>query len=213
MKLKNNSKPPRTPVKGGTYYGVCVYSIDIGEQRDTFKGKGDYASKFVWTFQLFRMENFSMVPVMYDEDGISKPFDISVTLNSSQHPNSNVAKHLESWLDDETVNEDFLKAFDTNEVVGMAAMLNVKLKENGYNDITQINALPEGFPIPEPSLPLIRFDMDPWDQKAFDSLPNWAQNRIKKSTQYQKEHAPLTDVTMNSDTTAAQQNPAGVAPF
>ena len=103
--------------------------------------------------------------------------------------------------------QDFMKNFDTNDVVGKTAMLKVKLKENGYNDITMINPIPDGFPVPVPSLPLIRFDMEPWDQTAFDSLPEWAKRRIKKSTQYQKEHVPVTDVTIN------QEPPAGGVPF
>lgn len=208
MKLKNNSKPPRTPIKGGTYYGVCVHAIDIGEQKDTFKPNGGYAAKFVWTFELCRLENFKMVPVMYEEDGISKPYDISVTLNSSQHLNSNVAKHLQSWLDEETIDEEYMKNFDTNQVVGMTAMLKVKLKDNGYNDITAINPLPEGFPEPVASLPLIRFDMEPWDESAFEGLPSWAQSRIKKSMQYQKLYAPVKDVAINQT-----QQTKGGAPF
>lgn len=207
MKLRNNSKPPRPPIKTGTYYGVCVHAIDIGEQKDNFKN-GDYQAKFLWTFELCRLENFKMVPVMYEEDGISKPYDISITLNNSQHANSNVAKHLKTWFDEENVDEDFLKTFDTNDAVGRTAMLKVKLKDNGYNDIITINPLPEGFPEPVASLPFIRFDMDPWDQDAFDALPQWAQNRIKKSTQYQKAHVPQTDVAVQ-----AQSAASGGAPF
>lgn len=208
MKLKNNSKPPRTPLKSGTYYGICVHAIDIGDQKDSFKTNGDYVRKFLWVFELFRLENFKMVPVTYEEDGITKPFDISVTLKSSQHMNSNVAKHLQSWLDEENIDEEFMKTFDTNEVVGLPAMLKVKLKENGYNDITAINPLPEGFPIPEASLPLIRFDMEPWSLEAFEALPNWAQSRIRKSLQYQKQYAPITDVAVQQP-----QQQTGVAPF
>lgn len=206
MKLKNNSKPQREPVKGGTYYGVCVHAIDIGEQKDAFGKNGDYVSKFLWTFQLFRLENFQMVPVMYEENGISKPYDLSVTMNNTRHMNSNVAKHLKSWLDEENVDEAYMEAFDTNDVVGKTAMLKVKLKENGYNDITLINPMPDGFPAPVASIPLIRFDMDPWDQSAFEALPEWAQNRIKKSTQYQKMYAPVKDV-------AIKQDSKGGAPF
>lgn len=207
MKLKNNSKPPRPPIKTGTYYGVCVHAIDIGEQKDNFKN-GNYQDKFLWTFELSRLDNFKMVPVMYEEDGISKPYDISMTLNNTRHINGNVAKHLKTWFDELDIDEAFMESFDTNDVVGKTAMIKVKLKDNGYNDIITINPLPEGFPEPVASLPLIRFDMDPWDQAAFDALPQWAQNRIKKSTQYQKEHVPQTDVTVQP-----QQAATGGAPF
>lgn len=48
--------------------------------------------------------------------------------------------------------------------------------------------------------------MDNWDDKAFEDLPAWVQEKIKKSSQYQKEHVPQTDV-MVQPVTAAQ--PAG----
>ena len=207
MKLKDNSKPPRPTIKTGTYYGVCVHAIDIGEQKDSFKN-GGYQAKFLWTFELSRLENFKMVPVMYEEDGISKPYDLSTTMNNTRHINGNVAKHLSSWFDELNIDDDFMKSFDTNDVVGKVAMLKVKLKDNGYNEIVKIDPLPEGFPEPVASLPLIRFDMDPWDQAAFDALPHWAQNKIKKSTQYQKEHVPQSDVSVQ-----AQPAATGGAPF
>ena len=62
--------------------------------------------------------------------------------------------------------------------------------------------------VPQPLSKLIRFDTDDWNQAAFDALPEWAQERIKKSTQYQKEHVPQTDVTVQP-----QKAATGGAPF
>jgi hypothetical protein len=36
--------------------------------------------------------------------------------------------------------------------------------------------------------------MEHWDDTVFQALPEWVQEKIKKSTQYQKEHAPDTTV-------------------
>ena len=54
--------------------------------------------------------------------------------------------------------------------------------------------LPKGMSVGQPQSKLIRFDIDPWNQTDFDELPEWAQERVKKSTQYQKDHAPETVV-------------------
>ena len=43
---------------------------------------------------------------------------------------------------------------------------------------------------------------------AFDKLPQWTQDQIKKSTQYQKEHVPQSDVSVQ-----AQPAATGGAPF
>ena len=103
---------------------------------------------------------------------------------------------VDAWNGYEMTEEDATK-FDTNDLVGRPALLNVILKENGYNDIQSVTQIPEGLPIPTPvpNLPLIRFDLDPFDQAAFDALPEWAQNRIKKSTEWQKEHPPTDTLT------------------
>ena len=36
--------------------------------------------------------------------------------------------------------------------------------------------------------------MEKWDDDVFGKLPEWGQEKIKKSTQYQKNHAPETSV-------------------
>lgn len=186
MKLKNRSKPMRPPVQGGTYLAVCVYSIDLGEQLCEFEGKKpEYKDKVLLGFEL--------CGITYDEDGIPKPYDLSKTYTASRHKNASIRKTVEAWNGKE-MSEEEAEAFDTNDLVGRTAMVNVVLKENGYNDIQSIIQIPAGLPSPTATIPFIRFDIDPWDQAAFDALPEWAQNRVKKSTQYQKEHAPTETI-------------------
>ena len=107
-------------------------------------------------------------------------------------------------------------------------MLTVVLNDTGeYSNIDNIAPIPVGIPIniPNPLSPLIRFDMDPWNQAAFEALPEWAQERIKKSTEYQKEHIPVQDVAIQQPvgqvlqnfqqfmSQAPQQNTGGGVPF
>ena len=102
---------------------------------------------------------------------------------------------------------------DTNDYVGRPAFLTVVLNETGeYSNIENIAPLPTGLPItvPDPLSPLIRFNMDPWDEKAFEALPEWAQEKVKKSTEWQKEHAPVTNVSVQGQTPAAFQMPQNI---
>ena len=39
MKIRDNVKPTKPPLPGGTYLGICVYSIAIGEQLCEYEGK------------------------------------------------------------------------------------------------------------------------------------------------------------------------------
>ena len=52
----------------------------------------------------------------------------------------------------------------------------------------------KGYPVPQSNTKPIKWDMDHWDDAVFAELPEWVQEQIKKSTQYQKNHAPETSV-------------------
>lgn len=188
MKPKNKSKPMRPPVAGGTYLAVCVYSIDIGEQYCTYQDKSaDYKDQVILGFEL--------VGFTYEENGVQKPYDLGKTFTASMHTKAALRNFVQAWEGHE-LSESEVDAFDTRDLVGRTAMVSVILKENGFNDITGVFRIPAGIPEPTPTMPLISFDMEPWNQTAFDALPEWAQKKIKKSTQYQKDHAPNTTVTV-----------------
>lgn len=197
MKIKDRAKPSLPPVPGGTYMAVCVYSIDIGEQLCEFKDKGKSYNNQV-------MLGFELAGVTIEIDGKQEPRTLGRTFNVAKSKNAALRKFVSAWNAKEYSDEEFME-MDTNELVGKPAMLNVVLNESGeYSNIESIMQVPVGFPAPQATLPLIRFDMEPWDQKAFEALPEWAQERIKKSTQYQKEHAPAETVAVKP--AAAPQN-------
>lgn len=197
MKIKDRAKPSLPPVPGGTYMAVCVYSIDIGEQLCEFKDKGKSYNNQV-------MLGFELAGVTIEIDGKQEPRTLGRTFNVAKGKNAALRKFVSAWNAKEYSDEEFME-MDTNELVEKPAMLNVVLNESGeYSNIESIMQVPVGFSVPQATVPLIRFDMEPWDQKAFEALPEWAQERIKKSTQYQKEHAPNETVAVKP--AAAPQN-------
>lgn len=208
MKIKTGVKPSLPPVPGGTYLSVCVYSIAIGEQLCEFKDKGKSYNNQV-------MLGFELQGVTVEIDGKQEPRTLGRTFNIAKSKNAALRKFVGAWEAKEYTDEEFLE-LDTNDLVGKPAMLNVVLNESGeYSNIESIMQIPMGFPVPQPTLPLIRFDMEPWDQAAFEKLPEWAQDRIKKSTEWQKEHAPTDAIaaTPAGQTVAMPQNfPANMAP-
>ena len=188
MKIKTGVKPSLPPVPGGTYLAVCVYSIAIGEQLCEFKDKGKSYNNQV-------MLGFELQGITVEIDGKQEPRTLGRTFNIAKSKNGALRKFVGAWESKEFKDEEFLE-LDTNDLVGKPAMLNVVLNESGeYSNIESIMQVPAGYPVPQPSLPLIWFDMEPWDQAAFDKLPEWAQERIKKSTQWQKEHAPTDAIS------------------
>ena len=192
MKLKSVMKP-RTPlVESGSYLAVCVGVLAIGEQyvdRSAFGGRSDYESQVTFVFEL---------PTEVGEDGKAK--QLSKDLNAVSSLNGTLNKWLSSW-NIRNYTRDQLEEADLCEQLGKACSITVEVSESGFSRVTGVSAIPKGIPIPSTNTPFITFNVEAWDDAAFAALPEWAQNKVKNSTQYQKEHVPQTDVTV-------QPNPA-----
>ena len=192
MKVKDRAKPKIPPVEPGVYVAVCVYSIDLGEQLCEYKDKSKSYNNQV---QL----GFELIGETVEIDGKQEPRTLSRTLNFARSKNSSLRKFVQSWLG-KTFSDEAFDEFDTNDLVGMPAQLSVILNESGdYSNIDTIMQLPKGMPAPQATQPLIRFDIEPWDDVAFEQLPDWAKEKVKKSTQYQKLHVPTDSVDVNVD--------------
>lgn len=193
-KIKDRTKPSIPPVAPGTYTAICVHAIEIGEQLTTFQGSKSYKNQVLYTFEL--------VGEFVEIDGEKKPRTLSKRFNipkNEKSENSGLRKFIESWRGKKFTNEEWGE-FDTNDPVGEECMLGVVLNDTGeYANIDTVMGLPKGMSAGTPKSELIRFDIEPWVQEAFDKLPEWAQDIIKKSTQYQKEHAPDTVIEVKQE--------------
>jgi hypothetical protein len=205
MKIRDKVKPSLPPIPGGTYLGICVYSIEVGEQLCEFKDKGKSYNNQV-------MLGFEICGITIEIDGKQEPRTLGRTFNIAKSKNAGLRKFIGAWEAKELSDDEFLDT-DTNDYVGRPAFLTVVLNETGeYSNIENIAPLPIGLPItvPEPMSPLICFNMDPWDQKSFEALPEWAQEKVKKSTEYQKEHTPVTNVAVQGQGTTPAQMPQNI---
>ena len=196
-KVKDRAKPSIPPVAPGTYSAICVGSIDIGEQLVKYKDKSNYSNQVAFIFELVGED--------IEVDGKQEPRTLSRKFTFSKSEKSGLRKFVESWQGKKFSNEEF-GDFDTNDMVGKEAMIGVVLNDTGeYANIDTIMGLPKGMSAGNPQSELIRFDIDPWDQAAFDALPEFAQSWVMNSTNYQKQHAPETTVAVTLPASAAAQ--------
>jgi hypothetical protein len=195
MKIKDRAKPKLPPVEPGVYIAVCIGVIDLGEQySEKFKSYSNKV-KFVWEIPSETVE----------VDGKEEPRQLFKEFTISSSKKGHLRSFLSSWNSKTYTDEEFLEV-DLFDQIGLSCQLNVVLNETGeYANVDNIMPLPKGFPAPVSKTEPIRWDMDNWDDKAFEKLPEWTQEQIKKSTQYQKEHAPTDAVEVKS--TAAQECP------
>jgi len=196
MKIKDRAKPALPPVPAGQYLAVCVGVYDLGEQ---------YSEKYK-NYSPKLMISFDIPSVTIEVEGKMEPRQLSREFTISGKNNSKLREFISSWNGVQYSDEAFGE-FDPLTQVGKPAMINVLLNETGeYANINTIMPLFPGLPAPATTTPFRVWDMDKWDDKAFEDLPAWVQEKIKKSSQYQKEHVPQTDVTVQPGTAA---QPAG----
>ena len=188
MKIKDRAKPKAPPVEPGVYMAVCIGFIDLGEQySEMFKS---YSNKGMYVWEL--------VGETIEVDGEQKPRQLSKEFTISSSNKSNLRKFIESWNSKSYSDDEFLE-FDLFNQIGKPCQLNVVLNESKeYSNVDNLMPLPKGFPAPATSTPSIKWDMDKWDDEVFKTLPEWIQEKIKKSSQYQKDHAPDTPIEVKA---------------
>ena len=190
MKIKDRAKPKAPPVEPGVYMAVCIGFIDLGEQYSEKFKSYSYKGMYVWELPGETIEL----------DGEQKPRQLSKEFTISGSSKGNLRKFIESWNGKTYSDEEFME-LDLFDQVGKSCQLNVVLNETKeYANVDNIMPIPRGFPAPTTETKPVKWDMEHWDDAVFAELPEWIQDKIKKSTEYQKEHAPATTIEVNTDT-------------
>lgn len=184
MKIKDRAKPKVPPVEPGVYMAVCIGFIDLGEQYSEMFKTHTNKGMYVWELPGETVEI----------DGEQKPRQLSKEFTISGSKKGNLRGFIESWNGKSYSDEEFME-LDLFDQIGKPSQLQVVLSESGeYSNVANLMPLPKGFPAPTTSTEFIRWDMDAWNDEVFKALPEWIQEKIKKSTQYQLDHAPTTTV-------------------
>ena len=193
MKIKEKAKPKIPPVDAGVYVSICVGVIDLGEQySEKFK---NYSNKMQIVWEL--------CGETVEVDGELKPRQLSKEFTISGSKKGNLRAFLSSWNGKSYSDDEFMD-LDLFDQIGKACQLNVVLNDTGeYANVDNIMPLPKGFPAPQTETEFIKWDMDNWQDDVFAKLPEWVQEKIKKSTQFQKEHAPTDAVEVKTEAPAA----------
>lgn len=184
LKVKDRAKPKLPPVEPGVYIGICVGVIDLGEQySEKFKNYRNEV-QLVW----------ELVGETVEVDGEQKPRPLSRSFSVATSKKSSLRGFISSWNGIQYSDEQF-QELDLFEQAGKACQLNVVLNDTGeYANIDSVIPLPKGMPAPTTETAPILWSMDEWTDDGFEALPDWVQEKIKKSTQYQKLHTPTDEI-------------------
>ena len=197
MKVKDRAKPKTPPVEPGVYMAICIGCVDLGEQyNETFK---NHSNKCLYIFEL--------IGETIEVDGEMKPRQLSKEFAISSSSKSNLRKFIESWNGKSYTDDDFME-LDLFDQIGKSCQLNVVLNETKeYANIDNLMPLPRGVPAFTTETAPVRWDMSAWDDEVFKTLPEWIQDKIKKSTEYAADHAPETVIEVKEEVSSAEECP------
>ena len=186
MKIKDRAKPKTPPVEPGVYMAVCVGIVDLGEQySEKFKSYSNKV-KFVWALP----GETITIDGKEEERQLSKEFTLSIGKKGA------LRGFLESWNGCSYTDEEFGE-LDLFGQLGKACQLQVVLNDTKeYSNVANLMPIPRGMPVPQSRSEMYTWDMERWNDALFEKLPEWTRDQIKKSTQYQKTYAPVTDVAV-----------------
>lgn len=214
LKAKRKVVSSIPPMDGGTYMGVCVAVVDLGQQYKQFEKQkqGKYAEECMFIFEI--------PDERVEVDGEDKPRWLSSRrFTVSLHERAALFQMLTAWRGKALTDAELDPAgdgFDLMQMAGVPAMLSVTVveKDDGskYNRIEAVTGFPKGLPAPKPESEILVFDADEPDMEVFGKLPEWAQDIIRKSTQF-ADNAPEEKVDIPPEEPETPPDSKGACPI
>lgn len=183
----------------GTYPGRLVGIAGVGEQEKDYKEKNPKLRDLVvFVFEVvgFHRSHKDGTPYTMTVNGqeVPEPQTVRTECSRSLAPNSNMLKIVSKLMpvpDDPT-------ELDIEQALGAPCLLSVEKKAAAtgteYNKIDTVSPPIMGMTIEPARTPLFCYDVESHTDEAFDALPEWIQDMVKKSTQWLDMHTPTTPV-------------------
>ena len=169
---------PSIPIlEAGTYPAVCYGLIDIGLQYNEMYKSASNKVIIIWEIP---GETITI-------DGEEKPRVMSQTYTASLSERAALRRDLELWRGRKFTDEE-LAGFDLKSIVGAPCLLTVVHRESGgktYANIGAVAKLAKGLQRPQGSIEPIVFNLDTDPLEKMELMPEWIQERIKRSVTYQ----------------------------
>lgn len=177
---KNTGGTTYEPLEAGNYPARCISMIRIGTIEEEYKGQKKWMDKVTLTFEIPDEQK------VFTEAKGMQPYVFSKIFTLSMYEKANLRKVLEAWRGKALTNEQ-ADAFDITALVGKPCLINIIHKQVGdktYANIAGISAMPKGMTCSAQINDSVVFNVEEFDQKVFDSLSEYVQNKIKRSKEY-----------------------------
>lgn len=175
-------------IPSGSYISRCYSMLHLGTTYFEYKGEEKMSNKIRITFELP-----TKLKVFKEENG-EQPMVISAEYGLSLHKKSKLRPILEGWRGRAFTDEE-IDNFEVSKLVGVPAFINIIHNEKGYAEISSISGMPEGMECPPQINASQILDYDNFDEELFEKLPEFLQDKISKSVEYQKMKGTYKEVT------------------
>lgn len=174
--MSKPKKAPRELVEEGSHNAVCVGFIDLGTQ-ESKNEKFPARPRALLQFELV------------DLSTKERPVIMSREVTFSGHKKSKLAEILKGWLGVKDATE-----YDMEGVLNKPALLTVVHAETDageFANIENVSGLPKGTKIKKPTATVQSLFLDDtYDAEVFEGLPEWIQNKIIDSPEFQEISKP-----------------------
>ncbi len=191
----SDSKFEKKLIKEGNHLGICYSFIDLGTHAEDYMGNIKNIHKVQIGWELSNLKD-----TYTDKDGNEQDYIpvIFKDYTDSLNEKANLRKDLVGWRGkDFTVGE--LKGFEMKSILGTACLLNIIHKVsktgNSYEKIQDVTKVPDGMNLPELSRAtrFLSFQEQPYDENLLNSLPEFLQNKIRQSPEYNADENQTFD--------------------
>ncbi len=182
MQNKGGAKSLDVPLAGG-HMARLVGLVDLDHQ-PSFEWQGEeIESQYKVTFT-YELAN-SMT-----KDG--KPHWVSEDFKVSDHERSKMYARVRALDPQGTISKH---GTALTELIGTPCMVSISINAKGYPKIDGVSGAPAGIPVPELKNDPIIFDFDEPDMEVFTRLPEFVQNKLKTSLNFEGSalHAKLVE--------------------
>lgn len=166
----------------GTFMARLIRIVYIGTIKTEWQGVEKDTPKVWFTFELPTKKH------VFKEGEEPKPFVISKEYTHSMGSKANLRPVTENILGT-TLTDEEAKGFDHDELLGLPCQITIAHEvkgENTYSNISSIAPLLEGVECPKAVNDLKVLSYDKWDEKYFQSLPEFLKKKIVSSKEYKK---------------------------
>lgn len=187
--VKKLEKTAVPPLAGGTYAGVCIGVVDLGEQyNERFK-------KVQNTVSL----TFEIAGETVERGNGPEPRWLSREYTKTLGEKANLTRDLQKLL-----GEGDLDGFDLRALLGRACLLSVQCRERPdgarFNRVEGLMALPKGMPAPVAASETFLFDMDdPATHAVLPTLPQFLREKVERSPTWARLHAGSEEMDLDED--------------